>query len=78
MRECLGQFAHPVLLVLSGRDLTAGEFKEMVKSDPKWQSLLAEKRVTRHDLADADHTFSSAIWREKVAGWTLMWVKSLI
>jgi exosortase A-associated hydrolase 1 len=75
MRECLRQFTNPVLLILSGRDLTADEFKETVKGDPEWQSLLSEVRVTRHDFAEADHTFSSAAWRDQVAEWTSIWVK---
>lgn len=77
MRECLRQFAHPVLLILSGRDLTADEFKEAVKGDPEWQSLLSEARVARRDFAEADHTFSSSAWRDQVAEWTAGWVKSL-
>lgn len=77
VRECLKQFAHPVLLILSGRDLTADEFKEAVKNDQGWQSLIAEARVTRHDFPEADHTFSSADWRDRVAAWTLNWVKQL-
>lgn len=77
MRECLRQFAYPVLLILSGRDLTADEFKEAVKGDSEWQSLLSESRVTRHDFAEADHTFSSAAWRDQVAEWTSNWVKGL-
>lgn len=77
MRECLKRFAYPVLLILSGRDLTADEFKEAVKSDPEWQSLLADARVTRRDFPEADHTFSSAAWRDQVAEWTLGWIKQL-
>ncbi|MDO9047806.1 MAG: hydrolase 1, exosortase A system-associated [Methylobacter sp.] len=77
MRECLRQFSHPVLLILSGRDLTADEFKEMVKGDPEWQSLLSESRVTRRDFAETDHTFSSAAWREQVVCWTREWINTL-
>lgn len=77
MRECLRQFAHPVLLILSGRDLTADEFKDTVKGDPEWQALLNESRLTRQDFAEADHTFSSALWRDQVADWTSSWVKDL-
>lgn len=77
MRECLKQFAHPVLLILSGRDLTADEFKGTVKGDPEWQFLLSQSRITRHDFAEAAHTFSSADWRDQVAGWTSIWIKSL-
>lgn len=77
MRECLKRFSHPVLLILSGRDLTADEFREAEKSDPEWQALLADQRVTRRDFPEADHTFSSAAWRDQVAEWTLNWIKQL-
>jgi hypothetical protein len=77
MRECLRRFSHPVLLILSGRDLTADEFRETVKGDVEWQALLADSRVTRHNFPEADHTFSSAAWREQVAERTLDWLKSI-
>lgn len=77
MRECLRQFNFPVLLILSGRDLTADEFKETVKGDPQWQALLADPKLTRYDFAEADHTFSTAAWRDQVAEWTATWVKQL-
>jgi exosortase A-associated hydrolase 1 len=75
MRECLRRFKYPVLLILSGKDLTADEFKEAVKSDAEWQRLLADQRVTRHDFTESDHTFSSRAWRDQVAEWTLAWIK---
>ncbi len=74
MRNCLGMFQHPVLLILSGHDLTADQFRELVKSDQKWQALMAEDRVSQHELLEADHTFSSAVWRDQVAKWTLDWL----
>lgn len=77
MRECLKRYEHPVLLILSGRDLTADEFRETVKGDLEWQGLLVDSRVTHHDLQQSDHTFSSAAWRDQVAEWTLLWINSL-
>lgn len=77
VRECLKQFSHPVLLILSGRDLTADQFKDVVHSDPQWQALLHDSRFTRHDFAEADHTFSSQTWRDQVADWSAAWVKWL-
>ncbi|SJM93983.1 Hydrolase, exosortase system type 1 associated [Crenothrix polyspora] len=77
MRDCLQRFKHPVLLILSGRDLTADEFQEAVKQDVQWQSLLADPRISRHDFSAADHTFSSRLWRDQVAEWTLAWLKQL-
>ncbi len=77
MKACLELFNQPILLILSGNDLTAEEFRETVKSDRQWQALLQEKKVTKETLIEADHTFSSAQWREQVANWSLEWVKKL-
>jgi uncharacterized protein len=77
MRECFRQFGKPVLLILSGRDLTADEFKHAVANDPDWQKLLSNPLVTKHDFLEADHTFSSAVWRDQVAEWTASWVTTL-
>ncbi|MBE0434365.1 MAG: hydrolase 1, exosortase A system-associated [Methylomicrobium sp.] len=77
MRECLSRFDKPVLLILSGRDLTADEFKEAVKSDTQWQALVSDANVTTFEMLAADHTFSSAILKDQVAEQTLKWVESL-
>lgn len=76
MRECLRRFAYPVLLILSGRDLTASEFKETVKADAEWRALLNGSLVSRQDFEAADHTFSSSLWRNQVAEWTSEWIKN--
>ena len=77
MRRCLGRFGHPVLLILSGNDLTADEFRDVVNGCPKWQALLEADLVTRLELEEADHTFSSAKWRKLVAEGTLDWVRRI-
>jgi exosortase A-associated hydrolase 1 len=77
MRECFKRFGKPVLLILSGRDLTADEFKQVVADDLEWQLLWNTPYVTKYDFADSDHTFSSAIWRDQVAEWTLQWINNL-
>jgi len=69
-------FAGPVLLILSGADLTAREFSELVRGSPRWRRLLAAPRVTRHELAGADHTFSRRVWRDEVADWTADWIRT--
>jgi hypothetical protein len=66
-----------VLLILSGNDLVAQEFKDVVARSSRWQGLLAGERITRHDLPEANHTFSRREWRDQIARWTEMWVKSL-
>lgn len=77
MRECFRRSFCPVLLILSGRDLTADEFRGAVNSDAEWQALLNNPRVNRHDFPDADHTFSTAVWRDQVAEWTYEWLRDL-
>ena len=67
----------PLLLVLSGQDLTAKEFTEALASDPAWQGALDHPLLTRVDLVDADHTFSSAAAREAVAQATTAWLRPL-
>jgi exosortase A-associated hydrolase 1 len=68
------RFRGPILLVLSGRDLTAREFLEYAASDSQWQGLLAQPNVQRADLPDADHTFSTARWRAWLEERTLDWI----
>jgi hypothetical protein len=57
MEDGLRRFRGKVLLILSGNDLTAQEFDGVVASSPRWQAL-ADRRVTRHRMAGANHTFA--------------------
>jgi exosortase A-associated hydrolase 1 len=77
MREGLAGFDGPVLLVISGDDLTAAEFLDMVTASTAWKRLLKRRNVTRRDLPAADHTFSTAAWRAQVEKWTADWVTSI-
>jgi hypothetical protein len=76
MAACLARFSGKVLLVLSGNDLTAREFTDAVAASSTWGRLLADARVTRRDLPQANHTFSSEEWRNLVAEWTREWLES--
>jgi exosortase A-associated hydrolase 1 len=76
MRAGLAAFDGPVLLFLSGNDLTAAEFTA-VAAGPDWRPLLEQPRVTRRLLPGATHTFSSAAWRDEVARGTLEWLRGL-
>jgi 6-phosphogluconolactonase/glucosamine-6-phosphate isomerase/deaminase len=77
MEEALRRFRGKVLLILSGRDLTAQEFKDVVARSRRWRRLLADERVTRHDLPEANHTFARRDWRNQVERWTEAWVRNL-
>jgi exosortase A-associated hydrolase 1 len=53
-----------VLVILSGRDLTAREFVTYCAGDPEWKAVLGDKRrIEVRQLPEADHTFSSATAR---------------
>jgi exosortase A-associated hydrolase 1/exosortase A-associated hydrolase 2 len=60
MRTGLATFGGPVLLALSGNDLTAQEFADTASADPQWRAVLARSGVRRVTLEQADHTLSSA------------------
>jgi exosortase A-associated hydrolase 1 len=74
MAEAVRGFAGPILVILSGRDLTAKEFQEYTLADPRWRGLLVRPNVERREVLEADHTFSSAEWRAMVATMTLDWL----
>ena len=76
MEHALRGFRGRVLLILSGNDLTAQEFKDVVAASSRWQRLLSGDRFTRYDLPEANHTFARREWRDRVARWTEAWVKS--
>lgn len=67
-------FRGDILLICSGDDLTAREFVDHIASDAEWKGLLEQMRVARCDLVEADHTFSRAEWRDRVATWTADWL----
>ena len=70
LREHRGQ----VLLILSGKDYTAKEFLEHIAADSAWTGLIDAANVRRHDVPDADHTFSTAKFRVDVERATLRWI----
>ena len=75
MLRGMQRFSGRVLLILSGDDLTAAEFRNLVDASPEWQQQLHAARVQVNELKQANHTFSSRHWREQVERWTIDWVK---
>ena len=73
----LRHFPGRVLLLLSACDYTAKEFLECAQSDPAWRGLLQRPTLQRVDVADADHTFSKAIWRAAAEQAVLDWMRRL-
>jgi len=72
----LRQFKGRTLLILSGEDLTAKEFRDFVRASPQWQQALAQPRVATKELVESNHTFASRAWRDQVFRWTAQWLKS--
>ena len=69
-------FRGHVLLILSGDDITANEFKDTAARSRAWQGALDNPRVTRRDLPGANHTFSRREWRDQVSTWTAQWLSA--
>ena len=72
----LQHFRGRILIILSGRDLTAKEFEDAARGSKKWQRIYTSEHVTQHRLDSADHTFSRREWREQVASWTSEWLRA--
>ena len=76
MAAGLALFSGPVLLIMSGQDLTAREFEDAARASRQWRKLMAATNFTRRDLDEADHTFSCRIWHDKVVTLTSEWLQS--
>jgi len=76
MQIQLARFNGKLLLILSGADLTAQEFAGVAAGSPGWRRLMQDARVTRRDLAGADHTFSRRAWHDTMSGWTRDWMRA--
>lgn len=77
MYEAWARFSGDILVLISGEDLTAREFTDMVAASPQWRALVEGPRVSTHELPAANHTFSREEWREEVASVTAKWIKAL-
>jgi hypothetical protein len=77
MGDNLRHYRGLILLIMSGRDLTAREFDAAARQSTVWRMILSDQRLTRRELAEADHTFSRRIWRDQVAEWTWEWIRTL-
>lgn len=73
---CAGwtRFRGPILLAISGSDLTAREFDDATRSSSRWRSALNRTNCTRLDIAGADHTLSRAVHRQQMDAAVLGWL----
>lgn len=62
------------LVILSGNDLVAREFAALTENDRQWQWLMRRAGFSLHWMPDANHTFSSRVWRDAAAELTARWL----
>jgi exosortase A-associated hydrolase 1 len=74
MMRALEKYPGPALLILSSDDYTAKEFLEAIQADPLGARALGKNQLTRINIDGADHTFSSAHWRQMVQEATCSWI----
>jgi exosortase A-associated hydrolase 1 len=77
MLSAKGAFSGRTALLLSGNDLTAGEFKALLNRNSEWQSRFCTSQDSWDELDGANHTFSSRDWREWVECQTVDFVMSI-
>lgn len=66
-----------MLLMISGRDYTAKEFLDYVRSDPAWARAMEHPRLQRRDLPEADHTCSERPQRAAMQRLIVEWLSML-
>lgn len=78
MMRALKEFRGQILLILSGDDYTAKEFIEAIQADSTGRAALQNSCLRRVDIDGADHTFSSAEWRQSVEAMTISWIETSV
>ncbi len=77
MMTGLSDFAGSLLMVLSERDFTALEFIDHLQGSAEGRRILRRATLSKVDVAEADHTFSTAVWRKEVEDATLAWLQKI-
>lgn len=75
VRRAFEGFQGPVLLILSGKDLTAGEFVACA-GQPGWQTIVGRSGFRRLELPEADHTFSRRRQQDEMSAACAEWLRS--
>lgn len=74
MLDGLKRFQGEVVIILSGKDLTAQEFVTLCEHDEQWKKTVKNRHYCQHVIDGANHTFSSKTLRESVARFTSEWL----
>lgn len=78
MLHGLSSFRSPVLVLLSGQDLTAQEFRDLCAASTAWGAALRQANITHRALEGADHTFSSDAARSESTQSIVEWLRGQV
>lgn len=73
----LRRFEKPTLVILSGADQTAQEFRQSVAKASPMRPWRRRSEVTVKTLEGANHTYATRAWREQVHRWCIAWLETL-
>ncbi len=76
MRVGLERFQGEVLLLMSGQSFVGREFDQTVASSRRWRRTVAAARLTRRELPEAGHTFSTHEAQDAAFEAALTWLQS--
>lgn len=75
METAFADFTGKILFIISGNDLTAAEFTDMVNTSKIWKKQMKCPDIAWVDLEKADHTFSKEHWKTIVSDITIKWIQ---
>lgn len=76
MADAWEAFQGRVLLILSGNDLTADEFRDWVAASRRRRAWLRRANTRVETVHEANHTFARRDWRADVTRYTMDWLRS--
>lgn len=74
MLDGMKLFHSNIQIILSGNDLTAQEFENLLSTEISWRKSCTTPKVAISKFHKANHTFSSRNWRNQVAEWSGDWI----
>ncbi len=77
MNDGFDRFRGPVLLLISGNDLTAQEFVDLCRADKSWNRVMQKPATTVRELEQADHTLSATTALDSANRICVDWLKEL-
>jgi len=76
MRSGCAAFGGPLLIALSGDDLTAQEFADSVAADSTWRPLISRGSTQTLPLPGADHTLSNPAAQRTFEAAMIRWLRA--